>query len=76
MLIPKKDNPVSLNDYKPISLVGCLYKVLAKLLAGRLSKVVDSMISGNQTAFLKGRNILDGVVIANEILDDAKKTGK
>lgn len=75
VLIPKRDNPVGLNDYRPISLVGCLYKVLAKLLAGRLSKVMESVISGNQTAIVKGRNIMDGVVVVNEILDYAKKRG-
>lgn len=40
VLIPKRDNPTCLNDYRPISLVGCIYKVLAKLLAGRLAKVM------------------------------------
>lgn len=76
VLIPKKENPMALNDYMPISLVGCLYKVLAKLLAGRLSLVMDSVISENQTLFLKGRNIMDGIVVVNEILDCAKKKGK
>lgn len=33
VLIPKKENPVGLNEYRPISLVGCMYKVLAKLIA-------------------------------------------
>lgn len=66
VLIPKKENPNDLNDYRPISLVGCMYKVISKLLAGRLSKVLGSIISENQTAFLKGRNILDGVVVLNE----------
>jgi len=35
-LIPKIDNPRKLNDYRPISLVGSIYKVLAKVLANRL----------------------------------------
>lgn len=32
-LIPKKPNPHSLSDYRTISLVGCMHKVLAKVLA-------------------------------------------
>jgi len=44
-LIPKKDSPQSLNDFLPISLVGSLYKILAKLLANRLSTVIGSVIS-------------------------------
>ena len=29
-LVPKKDNPTSLNDFRPISLVGCVHKVISK----------------------------------------------
>ena len=39
-LIPKVDSPQILNDFRPISLVGCLYKILAKILANRLRKVI------------------------------------
>lgn len=76
VLIPKRDNPVGLNDYRPISLVECISKVLAKLLVERLSKVMSSIISKSQTTFLKGRNILDGVVVLNEVLDYARKRRK
>jgi len=44
-LIPKKDSPQSLNDFRPISLVGSLHKVLAKLLANSLRIVIGSVIS-------------------------------
>jgi len=43
--IPKKDSPQRLNDYRSISLVGSLYKVLAKLLANRLKNVIGSVVS-------------------------------
>jgi hypothetical protein len=54
-LIPKLDSPQGLNDFRPISLVGCLYKVLAKVLANRLREVVGSVVSKSQTAFVKGK---------------------
>lgn len=76
VLIPKKDSPNSLNEFRQISLVGCMYKVLAKLLAERLSGVMSSIIYVNQTTFVKGRNILDGVVVLNEVLAYAKRGGK
>ena len=44
-VIPKIDNPQRLNDFRPIALVGCLYKILAKLLANRLRQVIGTVIS-------------------------------
>ncbi|KAK2360432.1 hypothetical protein QL285_085698 [Trifolium repens] len=59
-----------------ISLVGSLYKILAKVLANRLRLVVGSLISESQTAFVKDRQILDGILIANEVVDEARKSKK
>jgi hypothetical protein len=75
-LIPKVDSPQRLNDFRPISLVGSLYKILAKVLANRLRLVVGSVISESQTAFVKDRQILDGILIANEVVDEARKSKK
>lgn len=52
VLIPKKERCDSLEDYRPISLIGCLYKIISKVLALRLSKVMESIISFNQSAFI------------------------
>jgi hypothetical protein len=72
-LIPKVSSPMALKDFQPISLLGSLYKVLAKVLARRLAGVMDSIISLSQSAFLKGRNLVDGVLVINEVVDHAKK---
>ncbi|GMP91325.1 hypothetical protein CsSME_00042073 [Camellia sinensis var. sinensis] len=67
-LVPKKENP--------ISLVGSIYKVLTKVLSRRLKEVLPCIISETQSAFIGGRNILDGVLIANEMVDGWKKSKK
>lgn len=73
VLIPKKDGASSLEDYRPISLIGCTYKVLAKILAGRLSRAIGGLISECQSEFMGGRSILDGVVVLNEAIEEVKR---
>ena len=71
-LIPKTTNPQTLNDYRPISLIGCVYKIVSKILATKLARVLPHLIDERQTTFLKGRHILHGVMIANEVIVEAK----
>ncbi|KAJ0788215.1 putative RNA-directed DNA polymerase [Helianthus annuus] len=75
-LIPKVNDPVSLNEFRPISLVSAINKVISKVLANRLKKVLGSVISVNQSAFLKGKFILDGPLIINEVINWIKKRKK
>jgi len=75
-LIPKADNPQRLNDFRLISLVGCTYKVLAKVLANRLQAVISSVVSDSQSTFIQGKHILDGILIAKEVVDDARRMNK
>jgi hypothetical protein len=75
-LIPKVDNPQKLNDFRPISLVGSMYKILAKFLSNRLRLVIESVISESQSAFVRDRQILDGILVANEVVDEARKCRK
>jgi hypothetical protein len=74
-LVPKVGRPSSLGEFRPISLLGCLYKIIAKVLAGRLVKVMDSVVATTQSTFVKGMNLVDGVMVVNEVIDLAKKTG-
>jgi len=60
-LIPKVSSPQRLNDFRLISLVGCMYKVLAKILANRLRPIIGSVVSDSQSAFVKGKQILNGI---------------
>lgn len=57
-------------------MVGWLYKLLSKVLTNRFKKVVPSFVGDTQAAFLGGRQILDGILIANKVIDSWKKSGK
>nr|GEV15596.1 RNA-directed DNA polymerase, eukaryota [Tanacetum cinerariifolium] len=75
-LIPKVSNPLFIKDYRPIYLIGLYYKIVSKILSNRLSKVIDSIIGPEQSAFISGRQILDVPLILSEIIDWYKKRKK
>ena len=75
-LVPRSENPQLLGDFRPISLVGCLYKIIAKLLSLKLKKVLRKVIDSRQLAFLEERGLMDSVLIANEVLEEAKRMKK
>ena len=63
--ISKKEGVEDLKDFRPISLVGSLYK----LLANKLKKVMSSLVNLAQNAFVERRQILDAPLIAKEVID-------
>ncbi|KAK3226983.1 hypothetical protein Dsin_006845 [Dipteronia sinensis] len=72
-LVPKCGKLKSMKDFRPISLVRCMYKVLAKVLANRVKSVMNTIIGDYQMAFVKDRQILDNIVIAEEIVHKWKR---
>ncbi|GJV74546.1 RNA-directed DNA polymerase, eukaryota [Tanacetum coccineum] len=71
-LIPKTPDAKFVGEFRPISLIGSLYKVITKILANRLSNVISDLVADVQTAFLPNRQILDGPFIVNEVLSWCK----
>ncbi|GJV69505.1 RNA-directed DNA polymerase, eukaryota [Tanacetum coccineum] len=75
-LIPKISNAKLVKDYRPIILVGSLYKIIAKIMANRLVDVLGSLVHEVQSAFIADRQILDGPMILNEVMQWCKKKKK
>lgn len=53
-------------------MVGCVYKILSKVLANRIKEHMSLIIGEAQATFIGGEQILDGVLIANEVIHSWK----
>ncbi|GJW88814.1 RNA-directed DNA polymerase, eukaryota [Tanacetum coccineum] len=75
-LIPKTQNANMVKDFRPISLIGSLYKIIAKILANCLVVVMGDIVSDVQSAFVADRQILDGPFILNDLIQWCKSKKK
>lgn len=77
-LIPKVKDPSSppLSEFRPISLIRCIYNVILKNLAMHLKTVIGKVISDVKSVYVEGRNILDGPLMVNGLLSWTKRVKK
>jgi hypothetical protein len=73
-LIPKENEARSMKKVRPISLLNCSFKIFTKVLTNRLAKIIDRLISYHQSAFIRGRFILESVVTAHEVIHEVHKS--
>jgi hypothetical protein len=74
-LIPKILTPETVNDYRPISLLNCVVKVLTKLLADRLQKWIIRLVHRNQYGFKRSGTIQNCLARAYEFLYQCHASG-
>lgn len=72
-LLPKIKEANKIQHYRPICLLNSLYKLITKVLTIRVEPYADKLINKAQTAFLKGRNILSGIMCLHEIIHETKR---
>ena len=70
ILLPKKAEARVIQQYRPICLLNVSFKIFTKVAANRLTTVAQKLIRPTQTAFLPGRNIMEGAVILHETIHE------
>lgn len=73
-LVPKVKEVNCIKQYRPICLLNVDYKCFTKVLTNRLVPVVRRIIGENQTGFVKGRNIIEGVVVLHEVVHELQSS--
>ncbi|CAI5474483.1 unnamed protein product [Closterium sp. Yama58-4] len=71
ILLHKKGERSDLGNYRPITLLSAIYKIVAKLLTNRMKKVLPQVISENQFSFIPGRRLADAVKVVADTIDAA-----
>ncbi|XP_027167230.1 uncharacterized protein LOC113767361 [Coffea eugenioides] len=74
--IKEINSPHDFNQFRPISLCNFVNKVISKTLATRLSKVLLSIISPQQSGFVKSKQIFDNFLLAQELVSDIRRKNK
>ena len=60
-------------NYRGINLLCAAYKIYAKIINNRLSKIAETLISEEQTGFRKGRSCIDNVFTLKQIMEKRKE---
>jgi hypothetical protein len=69
-LISKAQDTIRIQQYRPICLLNISFKIFTKVATFQLNSVADHIVKPSQIAFMRGRNILEGVVILHETIHE------
>ena len=71
-LIPKEIGASHPGKFRPISLCNVIYKIISKVVVNRLKPLLPLLISSKQSGCVEGRQILDGIILAHEVVHSLK----
>jgi hypothetical protein len=70
ILIPKSQEAITIQQYRPISLLNVSFKIFTKVASNRITEITKRVISPTQTVFLPGRNFMEGVIILHKMIHE------
>ncbi|CAI5484034.1 unnamed protein product [Closterium sp. Yama58-4] len=76
VLLHKKGPTDQLGNYRPITLLSAMYKVITKVMATRLKKVLGKVLSKEQHGFLPGKSLADAVSVVADAVEAANSGGE
>jgi hypothetical protein len=71
-LIPKEERVTNPKNFRPIALCNVVYKIITKVIANRLKPILTHVISKEQAGYVEGRQIMDNVILAHEVIHSLK----
>eukprot|EP00253_Pinus_taeda_P031999 PITA_31999 len=75
-LIPKEAHSRTPDKFRPIALCNIIYKIVSKVIASRLKPLLPLLISPEQSGYVEGRQITDGIILTHEIIHSLKQHKK
>ena len=75
-LIPKGTNPETIQNFRPISLLNVIYKLLTKVIVNRIRTLLETLIGPHQCSFLPGRSTTDNIILTQEAIPCANLPAK